>query len=95
MTGYVRLTRWHDNQFNIFLPRFYNCGWFGGSIPAAGITLGTRNIPNDWSWRLPLLLQCAPAFVVVCSALFLPESPRWLMAQGRDEEALAFLTKVC
>lgn len=25
--------------------------------------------------------------------MFLPESPRWLMAQGRDEQALAFLTK--
>lgn len=72
---------------------FYNCGWFGGSIPAAGITLGTRTMTNDWAWRLPLLLQCAPAFVVVLSAMFLPESPRWLMAQGRDDEALAFLTK--
>lgn len=72
---------------------FYNCGWFGGSIPAAGITLGTRDMQNDWSWRLPLVLQCVPAFIVVCGAMFLPESPRWLMAQGRDEEALAFLTK--
>lgn len=72
---------------------FYNCGWFGGSIPAAGITLGTRTMNSDWAWRLPLILQCAPAFVVICSAMFLPESPRWLMAQNRDAEALAFLTK--
>lgn len=72
---------------------FYNCGWFGGSIPAAGITLGTRDMKNDWAWRLPLVLQCFPALVVVCTAMLLPESPRWLMAQGRDEEALAFLTK--
>lgn len=72
---------------------FYNCGWFGGSIPAAGITLATQKMTNDWAWRLPLVLQCAPAFVVICSAMFIPESPRWLMAQGRDKEALAFLTK--
>jgi len=72
---------------------FYNCGWFGGSIPAAGITLGTRGMNSEWSWRLPLVLQCVPSIVVICSVMFLPESPRWLMAQGRDEEALAFLTK--
>lgn len=96
---------------------FYNCGWFGGSIPAAGITLGTRSIPNDWCWRIPLILQAAPSLVVICTVFFLPESPRWyvspqsqyarcrsgpyslslastrLMAQGRDEEALAFLTR--
>jgi len=72
---------------------FYNLGWFGGSIPAAGITLATQKMTSDWSWRLPIVLQCAPAFVVICSTMFLPESPRWLMAQGRDKEALAFLTK--
>ena len=72
---------------------FINCGWFGGSIPAAGITLATRNMKTDWCWRLPLVLQCAPALVVAATAMFLPHSPRWLMAQGRDDEALAFLTK--
>jgi len=72
---------------------FYNCGWFGGSIPAAAITLGTETINNDWQWRLPLIFQCVPAGVVVLSVWFLPESPRWLMSNGRDAEAKAFLVK--
>ncbi|KAB5592909.1 Lactose permease [Ceratobasidium theobromae] len=72
---------------------FYNCGWFGGSIPAAGITLGTSKIRSDLSWRLPLIFQAFPSAVVICSVWFLPESPRWLMANERDEEARAFLVR--
>ncbi|KAG8848704.1 hypothetical protein FRB91_010556 [Serendipita sp. 411] len=72
---------------------FYNCGWFGGSIPAAAITLGTEKINSDLQWRLPLIFQCVPAGVVVLTVWFLPESPRWLLANGRDAEAKAFLTK--
>ncbi|KAF8708412.1 General substrate transporter, partial [Rhizoctonia solani] len=72
---------------------FYNCGWFGGSIPAAGITLGTSKIKSDLSWRLPLIFQAVPSVVVILAVWFLPESPRWLMANERDEEARAFLVR--
>ncbi|KAG8965040.1 hypothetical protein FRC03_000995 [Tulasnella sp. 419] len=72
---------------------FYNCGWFGGSIPAAGITLGTAKMKSDLSWRLPLIFQAFPSLVVILAVWFLPESPRWLMANGRDEDALNFLAR--
>ena len=67
--------------------------WFGGSIPAAAITLGTQSIKSDLSWRLPLIFQCFPAMIVLCVVWFLPESPRWLLAHKRDEEAKAFLIR--
>ncbi|CAN8102867.1 unnamed protein product [Discula destructiva] len=72
---------------------FYNCGWFGGSIPAALVTFGTSYMTSNWSWRLPLLLQCFACVIVMASVWFLPESPRFLMANGREEEAVAFLVK--
>ncbi|KAH8891115.1 putative MFS lactose permease [Thozetella sp. PMI_491] len=71
----------------------YNNGWFGGSIPAAAITFGTLWINNDYSWRIPLILQCFTCLVVITCVWFIPESPRWLMANGREEEAVAFLVK--
>lgn len=72
---------------------FYNCGWFGGSIPAAIVTFGTNNINSPYAWRIPLIGQGLACVIVICSVFFIPESPRYLMANGREEEALAFLVK--
>jgi sugar porter (SP) family MFS transporter len=72
---------------------FYNCGWFGGSIPAAVITYGCNYMKTDMGWRLPLILQAFACLIVIVGVFFIPESPRWLMANGREEEALAFLVK--
>ncbi|CAH0046433.1 unnamed protein product [Clonostachys solani] len=72
---------------------FYNCGWFGGSIPAAAVTFGTNSIDSNISWRLPLILQAFACVVVMIGVFFIPESPRFLLANGRDQEALDFLVK--
>ncbi|EJD04682.1 general substrate transporter [Fomitiporia mediterranea MF3/22] len=71
----------------------YNTGYFGGAIPAAAISLGTERLTTDWSWRIPILVQCIPAIIVMSVVFFLPESPRWLYLHGREEEAFALLTK--
>lgn len=70
-----------------------NCGWFGGSIPAAAITYGTNYIQSDYSWRVPVILQGLACMVVICTVFFIPESPRWQIANGKDAEARAFLVK--
>ncbi|KAI1329436.1 putative MFS lactose permease [Xylariaceae sp. FL0255] len=72
---------------------FYNCGWFGGSIPAAAITFGTNTLKSNWAWRTPLLLQATASVIVLFSVWFIPESPRWLLANGKTDEALEFLTR--
>ncbi|KAJ5741009.1 hypothetical protein N7493_000881 [Penicillium malachiteum] len=72
---------------------FYNCGWFGGSIPAAFVTFGCQYIDNNWSWRVPFICQCFACFIVLGSVWFIPESPRWQFAHDREEEAIAFLVR--
>ncbi|KAI0477863.1 lactose permease [Xylariaceae sp. FL0804] len=71
----------------------YNCGYFGGSIPAAAITFGCNQIQNNYSWRIPLILQAFTCVIVLFGVWFIPESPRWLMANGREEEAIDFLAR--
>ncbi|CAF2394200.1 unnamed protein product [Rotaria sp. Silwood2] len=46
------------------------------------------------SWRIPLGLQMVPALILAIGIPFFPFSPRWLMANGREKEALAVLNKI-
>jgi sugar porter (SP) family MFS transporter len=72
---------------------FYNCGWFGGSIPAAFITYGCQYINSDYSWRIPLILQCFTCLLVLASLWFMPESPRYLMSKDQEDRAIGILAK--
>ncbi|KAJ5771186.1 uncharacterized protein N7511_003237 [Penicillium nucicola] len=75
-----------DFQFNVL--------WYVGSIIAAWTTFGTGYMTTSWSWRIPSLIQGVPALLVMISVLCgLPESPRWLCANQRNEEARQLLAK--
>jgi len=71
----------------------FNESWYVGAIIAAGVTLGTFSKPNDWSWRIPSLVQAAPSLLQLTFIWFVPESPRWLISKDRNEEAFEILVK--
>jgi sugar porter (SP) family MFS transporter len=50
------------------------------------------NVTTGWRWMFGL--GAAPALVLLGMLWFAPESPRWLVEQGRREEARKILTKV-
>jgi len=51
------------------------------------------DLPGRQSWVIPLWLQALFPGLVIIFAMFLPESPRWLYCNGKQEQAKAFLTK--
>jgi MFS family permease len=69
---------------------FFSCFKAGGLL-ASTITYGTQFIESTWDWRLPSILQCLPSALCVALLPFVPESPRWLVANGRHEEGLEIL----
>jgi sugar porter (SP) family MFS transporter len=46
---------------------------------------------GDWRW--PLGLAAVPALVLLVGMYFLPETPRWLISQDRDDEARRVLER--
>ncbi|KAL0950346.1 hypothetical protein HGRIS_010314 [Hohenbuehelia grisea] len=82
----------HPKERAIMGSLFNSC-YFVGSIVAAGVTLGTFAMPSNWGWRIPSLLQVIPSVLQITFIFFLPESPRWLISKGRNEEARAILVK--
>jgi major inositol transporter-like SP family MFS transporter len=49
---------------------------------------------HDGVWRYMLLVAVLPAFALFFGMLRMPESPRWLTSQDRDDDALAVLKQI-
>ncbi|GLB40433.1 putative major facilitator superfamily, sugar transporter (TC 2.A.1.1) family protein [Lyophyllum shimeji] len=54
---------------------------------------GTGAHQHEAAWRIPLALQLVPAVILGAGILSMPFSPRWLVNQGRDDEALVVLSR--
>lgn len=71
----------------------YNCMWYVGSIIASWIVYGCQSYDNPYSFRIPIWCQLASSVIVAIGSWFLPESPRWLMAQDRVDDAVQVLAR--
>lgn len=67
--------------------------YWTGAIVAAWVTYGTLYISSDWSWRAPALLQGLGSLIQAAAMYWVPESPRFLAANGKLDEAHRILAK--
>jgi len=75
-----RLTTLEDVFLNLGMVLGYIMNWF------------LFGIPNDWRWMLGLGSVLPLLVLVLICFPQMPESPRWLVTKGRNEEAEAILT---
>lgn len=68
--------------------------YFVGSIIASWVTYGTSFLASEKSFRVPLWLQMVSSCTVASGILFCPETPRWLITQGRLDEAEEILANL-
>lgn len=71
----------------------YNSLWSFGSLVAAWATYGTFRLGDDWAWRIPSLLQALSSVLQLLLCFFIEESPRWLLAKEKDDEAKRLIVK--
>lgn len=55
---------------------------------------GTGETQSKAAWLVPITIQILPAIILGIGIMFLPQSPRWLMDQGRDDECLAVIANL-
>ncbi|PGH30836.1 hypothetical protein GX50_06379 [[Emmonsia] crescens] len=67
-------------------------GW--GFFVAQWVGFGSSHAKDSFSWRFPLSLQAFPALILIAGALFLPESPRWLIEHGQSQDAHDILVRL-
>ncbi|HZZ95904.1 MAG TPA: MFS transporter [Jatrophihabitantaceae bacterium] len=62
--------------------------WAGAALGSgAGLFLFSSHVPIDWGWRIGFFIGPALGLIIIFIRRTIPESPRWLMTHGRNDEA--------
>jgi MFS transporter, putative metabolite transport protein len=68
-----------------------NMMWLSGAIVSVVLALAIAPVAGDSTWRWLFGLAAIPAAGVLVMRQFLPESPRWLIMHGREDEGRGIL----
>jgi sugar porter (SP) family MFS transporter len=63
-------------------------------VGAVAAALVAYSFSSTGAWRAMFASQLVPVAVFMAGLLFVPESPRWLVQRGRDQDALELLTRI-
>lgn len=58
------------------------------------IDYGLSGYSDSFAWRVPVILQCFFIIPMLFIVFAIPESPRWLVAHGRADDALEVLKRL-
>lgn len=63
-------------------------------VSAAVISFHAEQWNVDYSWRVIFMIGVIPSIILIICLRFIPESPRWLVQQGRIDEARASIARL-
>ena len=71
----------------------YELGWQIGGLVGFWINFGLNETmaPSHKQWIIPFAVQLIPAGLLLIGAFWIRESPRWLLSNGRREQAISNL----
>lgn len=70
--------------------------WFGGGLGAFAnlFLLADEGFANAWGWRIAFFIGPVLGLIIIYLRRHIPESPRWLMTHGREDEAEATVSEI-
>ncbi|EJD45772.1 trehalose transport-related protein [Auricularia subglabra TFB-10046 SS5] len=74
-------------QLRGYLTAYVNLCWGVGILLSSGVVKASLGIENDWSWRMPFIIQWVWIPPLALIVYFCPRSPWWLVRKGRLEDA--------
>lgn len=69
------------------LTSYVNLCFVMGQLVANGIIAGTQRLDNHWAYSGPFAAQWLWPLIILIGLPFAPESPWWLVRQGREADA--------
>jgi sugar porter (SP) family MFS transporter len=82
----------HPRQRGVAGALFNTC-FFIGSMASAWSSYGSMRLASAWSWKIPVAVQICWSVAQVSLIIFCPESPQWLVRNGKIDAAKAILVK--
>lgn len=73
---------------------FYSVGSFICFWISYAASRHKSSLPKNWDWKLVVVFQILAPTFVISNALFIPESPRWLIQRGQHHKAYKSLEQV-
>ncbi|KAJ4322115.1 hypothetical protein N0V94_002583 [Neodidymelliopsis sp. IMI 364377] len=77
-----------------YMTSWINMCWVIGGLFSTGVLTGLMKNTSQWGYRIPFALQWIWPIPIILATLLAPESPWWLVRQGRVEEARAAISKL-
>ncbi len=69
--------------------------WAGAALGSGvGLYLFSSHVPINWGWRIGFFIGPVLGLVIIFLRRSIPESPRWLMTHGRNDEAEATVDEI-
>ena len=90
----IMISYWITYGMSLRVVLLFESNSFSPNLKGTNFIGGSGDAQSRAAWLVPITIQLAPAVILGVGILFMPQSPRWLVNQGRDEETRSVIANL-